>query len=341
MSILPPNKMQETVDTPKNFFLYGATMSGKSYLAGEFPNPLFLDTDGNASANPYPSIELRNIRNKAGGFKTTVIDQLDKIILELQTTQHTYETIVLDVIDDIVVMIEQYITENAGVDSLGDIGYGRGHAAFNTIFQQLVIDLKALPVNVIYVSRISSWEENGIQKEEPSLKEKHVNIVNGNCDYMIQTKKIGRNYVRTVKAKRKNYDREKMDDERIEAILDTVTGAFEKTRRTDKKTQKRIIKRMEEKEQDRILDRKEEVTEVSPNARPKVSPEKTVEKEVESKPRKKAAPTQDSQPKKTKLTLDELSKKSEEAERKKERQKTEPQSPDAQGVTRSRKRPQL
>lgn len=307
MSILPPNKPQETVDTPKNFFLYGATMSGKSYLAGEFPNPLFLDTDGNAGANPYPSIALRNIRDRSGkGFEQSVIDQLDQIILELQTTKHSYETIVLDVIDDIVVMIEQYITVNAGVESLGDIGYGKGYAAFNNIFQQLVIDLKALPINVIYVSRINTWEDNGIQKEEPSLKEKHVNIVNGNCDYMIQTKKIGKNYVRTVKAKRKNYQREKVDNEHILNILDTVTGAFEKTRRTSRRTQEKIVKKMEQEEEKKFIDDDEEVEEVVEEEKPK--------------------PKQ-----KEKITLEDLDKQKEEKEKQEK----------AQGVTRSRKKPQI
>jgi len=273
-SILPKNTPKKTVDTPKNFFLYGATMSGKSYLASEFPNPLFFDTDGNADANPFPSIQLRNIRNKSGdGFSQNVIDQLDQAILELQTTDHTFETVVMDVIDDIVVMIEQYITVNAGVDSLGDIGYGKGYAAFNNIFQQLVIDLKALPINVVYVSRISTWEDNGIQKEEPSLKEKHVNIVNGNCDYMIQTKKIGKNYVRIVKAKRKNYQREKVSDERILNILDSVTGAFEKSRRTDKQTQERIVKKMEQEEEKKFIDAEVEEPVDEPVVEPAIEPE--------------------------------------------------------------------
>lgn len=319
ISILPKNIIQETVDTPKNFFFYGATMSGKSYLAGEFPNPLFLDTDGNAEANPYPSVKLRNVRNKGGnGFESSIIDQLDQIILELQATNHTFETIVLDVIDDIVVMIEQYITVNAGVDSLGDIGYGKGYAAFNNIFQQLVIDLKALPISVIYVSRISTWEDNGVQKEEPSLKEKHVNIVNGNCDYMIQTKKIGRNYVRTVKAKRKNYQREKIDNEQILNILDTVTGAFEKSRRTDKKTQERIVQKMEDEEESKILDTKEEEVKPKPETKSETQPEP-----------------------KEKMTLDDLEEKSNETKEKAEAKKTQPKSTEAQGVVRSRKKPQI
>ncbi|MDD7757847.1 MAG: AAA family ATPase [Aerococcus suis] len=263
MGILPKNEPQKTVDTPKNFFIYGATMNGKSYLAGEFPNPLFLDTDGNASANPYPSIQLRNQRGKDGKLRTSVIDQLDQIMTELQTTDHTFETIVLDVIDDIVIMIEQYICDQNNVDSLGDIGYGKGYQAFNNIFQQLVIELKALPMNVIYVSRINSHVEDNITYEEPSLKEKHVNVVNGNCDYMIQCKKIGKNYIRQVKMKRKNYHREDIDDERIAKILDGVTGAFDRSQRTSKKKQDAIVKQMNEKQEQHIM---EEDTPQAPTA---------------------------------------------------------------------------
>lgn len=251
-TVLPPNKKQATVDTPRNFFLYGQTMNGKSYLAGEFPNPLFLDTDGNAKANPFPSLELRNIRGKDGKIERSVIDQLDDIITALQTQKHTYETLVLDVIDDIVVMIEATICDREGVETLADIGYGKGYAAFKSIFQQLVIELKALPMNIVYVSRISTKLENNVTIEEPSLPEKHVNIVNGNCDYMIQCKKIGKNYIRQVKMKRKNYVREQIDDANILAILDTVTGAFERSRPTTKKEQDAIVKKLEEAQEEAI-----------------------------------------------------------------------------------------
>lgn len=286
MSILPPNKPTKTVDTPKNFFIYGATMNGKSYLASEFPNPLFLDTDGNASANPYPSIQLRNVRGKNGKISESVVDQFDQIITELQTTKHGFETVVLDVIDDIVVMIEQYICDREGVETIGDIGYGKGYAAFSNIFNALVIELKALPINVIYVSRIATREENNVSYEIPSLKEKHVNIVNGNCDYMIQAKKVGKNYLRIVKEKRKNYQRDKIDDERILEILDTLTGAFDRSQRTNKKKQDEIVKKLEEETEEKLVGVSEEETSTTP-FEDKPQPTKETPAPVE----KKQAPT--------------------------------------------------
>lgn len=248
MSILPENKPQTPKDTPRNYFIWGPTMGGKSFLASQFPNPVIFNTDGNAEANTVPSVQLRNIKDTNGKIKRSVIDQLDKLITALQTEKHTYETVVLDVIDDIVVMIEQYICDKEGVETLGDIPYGKGYAAFTNIFQQLVIELKSLPMNVIYISRNATKLEGTTEIEIPSLKEKHQNIVNGNCDLSIQCKKVGKNYIRVAKARRKDYMRDQVDDKTILAILDTITGVFGRTPKTTKKQQNEIVKQLEQNE---------------------------------------------------------------------------------------------
>ncbi|HDT8076046.1 AAA family ATPase [Enterococcus faecalis] len=279
MSILPPNKPQVPKDTPRNFFVWGPTMSGKSFLASQFPNPVIFNTDGNAEANTVPSVQLRNIKDTNGKIKRSVIDQLDKLITALQTEKHTYETVVLDVIDDIVVMIEQYICDKEDVETLGDIPYGKGYAAFTNIFQQLVIELKSLPMNVIYISRNATKLEGTTEIEIPSLKEKHQNIVNGNCDLSIQCKKVGKNYIRVAKARRKDYMRDQVDDKTILAILDTITGVFGRTPKTTKKQQNEIVKQLEQNED--VLKPTDEDT----------PSEKATEEVSETKPTKRKAKT--------------------------------------------------
>ena len=170
------------------------------------------------------------------------------MITALQTEKHTYETVVLDVIDDIVVMIEQYICDREDVETLGDIPYGKGYAAFTNIFQSLVIELKSLPMNVIYISRNATKMEGQTEIDIPSLKEKHQNIVNGNCDLSIQCKKVGKNYIRVAKARRKDYMRDQVDDKTILKILDSITGVFGKSPKTTKKQQDEIVKEIEKKE---------------------------------------------------------------------------------------------
>lgn len=279
MSILPENKPQTPKDTPRNYFIWGPTMGGKSFLASQFPNPVIFNTDGNAEANTVPSVQLRNIKDTNGKIKRSVIDQLDKLITALQTEKHTYETVVLDVIDDIVVMIEQYICDKEGVETLGDIPYGKGYAAFTNIFQQLVIELKSLPMNVIYISRNATKLEGTTEIEIPSLKEKHQNIVNGNCDLSIQCKKVGKNYIRVAKARRKDYMRDQVDDKTILTILDTITGVFGRTPKTTKKQQNEIVKQLEQNED--VLKPTEEDT----------PSEKATEEVSETKPTKQKAKT--------------------------------------------------
>lgn len=237
---LPANKPQVPKDTPRNFFFYGATMSGKSYLANEFPNPIILNTDGNASANSVPAIQLVNEKDKNGHIIKSVIEQLSEILLALQTQKHTYETVVVDVIDDVIDMIKIAVCGEFDVKSLSEIGYGKGYDYFNQALTELVIDLKALPMNVIYISReITEYNDDGkAVKTLPSLREKYVNLVNGNSDLMIRTEKLGNNYNREVIRKRKTYKSDQIDDKAILKILQTIDGAVTMTANKSTKTPK-------------------------------------------------------------------------------------------------------
>lgn len=226
---LPKDEPITVNPEPKNFFIYGETMSGKSYFASYFPHPLSLNTDGNAEQGTIPAIQIRNIRDKNGRLTQNAIKQLDDIIVALQSTDHTFETIIIDVIDDICVMIEQAICLENGVQSLADIPYGKGFSAFNTVLQQFVMDLKALPMNVIFISRelIITDENNNEQDRVPSLKTKYYNIVNGNCDLVIHTLKFGKaTYRREIKARRAQYTPEAITNPRVKQLLESIPDMF-------------------------------------------------------------------------------------------------------------------
>lgn len=240
MISLPKVEKLSPKSEPKNFFIWGSPMTGKSYFSSFFPNPLVLNTDGNSKQGSAPSIQLRNIRNEAGGLKQSVIKQLDDIVIALQVENpkrpenQQFKTIVVDVIDDVCIQIEQAICLDAKVQALSDIPYGKGYAMFNTALQQFVMDLKALPLNVIYISRelAITDESTGATTYEPSLKAKYYNIVNGNCDVVIRTKKIGdgqnASYFREVKALRTMYNPANITDHRILQLLESCTGMFKK-----------------------------------------------------------------------------------------------------------------
>jgi hypothetical protein len=225
---LPEDKPVKPVLAPHNYFIWGATMSGKSYFASFFPHPLSLNTDGNSEQGTAPSIQIRNIRGKNGKLKQSVITQLDEIITALQAEDNTFQTIIIDVIDDICVMIEQAICIENGVQSLADMPYGKGFALFNSVLQQFVMDLKALPMNVIYISReLENTDDGGNIEPMPSLRSKYYNIVNGNCDLVIHTQKFGRDhYTRTVTDRRAQYKLDDIQNERVRKLLQSCKGMF-------------------------------------------------------------------------------------------------------------------
>lgn len=226
MSILPINKKQKTIDVPRNFFIYGATMSGKSYLAQQFPNPLFLNTDGNALSNACPSIQLRN------NDESNVLEDIDEIVTELRhnnnKTGYGYETIIIDVIDDVIQLFEQAICKMNHVSSLSEIGYGKGFATFRSVINNFVNDLKSLNMNIVYISRVDYIQEQNsdLVREVPSLATKFYNTINGNCDLVIKTQKIGKNYMKVVTDIRKKYYLEDMNNKKIAKILHEIPGAL-------------------------------------------------------------------------------------------------------------------
>lgn len=230
MGILPEDKPCQPKKEPHNFFVYGATMSGKSYFTSFFPHPLVLNTDGNSEQGTAPSIQIRNTRDERGALKSNCIQQLDEIVTALQQPSCTFQTVIVDVIDDICVMIEQAICLKHNVQSLDQIGYGRGYAAFNAVLQQFVMDLKALNQDVIYISRELALvdEKTGATSKVPSLKTKYYNIVNGNCDLVIHTEKFGKNvYRRSVTDYRQVYKAKDIKNERVRKLLNSVEGMFQ------------------------------------------------------------------------------------------------------------------
>ena len=234
---LPKVSKLEPKAQPHNFFIWGAPMSGKSYFASFFPNPIVLNTDGNSEQGTAPGFQIRNLRDKNGNPTQLVTKQMDDIILALQNQaqgEDSFKTVVVDVIDDIIVMLEQAICWDNNVKSLSDIPYGKGYALFNTALQQLVMDLKALPMNIIYISRENSITDDstGATSYHPSLKTKYFNVVNGNCDVEIRTKKVGdgvnASYFREVKSLRTQYEKKNITDKRILQLLETCNGIFKK-----------------------------------------------------------------------------------------------------------------
>ena len=159
---LPVNEPKIADITPKSFLIWGESMSGKTYLAREFDSPLIINTDGNATKVNTPSVAIKTFAEFA------------EVIEALKT------------------------------ESLADIPFGKGYAKFNAVWKKLMIELTQMNMNVIFISHSIEKSENNGQTmyQAPSLGQKALNACMGRCDFSIQTKKIGSNYIRICTNKR-------------------------------------------------------------------------------------------------------------------------------------------
>lgn len=213
--LLPENKLKQKDITPKNYFIWGQSMSGKTYLARSFPNPLIINTDGNALKVDTPSIIIAD-------FKEFV-----QIIKELEEVKHTFETIIIDLVDDIKLMLFKYVCDKYKVDDIGEVAYGKGYRDVNTIWQNLMIKLSQLPFNIIFISHIVEYVENNTTYEKPSLEQKYYNMCMGRCDINIKCRKVGNNFLQICESKRERYKDTDIKDKKILNILKGITGVIE------------------------------------------------------------------------------------------------------------------
>lgn len=213
---LPENKPKESDKTPRIFFIWGKSMSGKTYLARQFPNPILLNTDGNGKKVDTPSIPINNF-----------LEFLEAIDL-LKSSTHSFETIVIDLINDIDIMLTNYVCEDNKAKALADIPYGKGFGIFNSMWKNLMMKLSTLKMNIVFISHCTSKLENNNTILVPSLQDRTLNPCLGRCDISIQTKKLGNTYLKFTITKRDSYKPEDIKNPIIYNALKDVASLFEK-----------------------------------------------------------------------------------------------------------------
>lgn len=217
MGLLPVNKPKEKDITPTVFFIWGQSMSGKTYLARRFPNPVIINTDGNAKKVETPSVEVFD-------FETFV-----KILQEIEEGKHDYKTVIIDLIDDIKTMLETYVCKKHGVETLADAGYGKGFSDVKMIWKKTMVRLSQLPYNVIFISHIQEIQDEANPQrtiEMPSLEQKYYNMTMGRCDLSIKCRKVGSTYTQMCVAKRDMYVEADVKDKGTLEILKDINGVF-------------------------------------------------------------------------------------------------------------------
>lgn len=230
MALLPKNEPTEKDITPKMFFVWGQSMSGKTYLARQFPNPVIMNTDGNAKKVDTPSVEISD-------FKTFI-----KAMQEIEDGKHDFETVVIDLVDDIQTMLEVHVMEELKIEALADAPFGKAYGQVKNTWKRLMVRLSQMPYNVVFISHITETQDDSDTSrtiEIPSLPLKYYNMTLGRCDMSIKCRKIGSNYLQMVVNKRDHYIAEHVKNEQVLEILTGIKGAITESGEESRKPAKK------------------------------------------------------------------------------------------------------
>lgn len=159
-------------------FFYGEPKSGKTTTASKFPKHLILAFEKGYSAIPGAMAQPINSWS-----------EFRKVLRQLKETevQEKFETIIIDTCDIAYDYCEKYICANAGVDAIGDIGYGKGYTLVGKEFDEALRSIVQMNYGLVLISHATDktfTDEAGKEYNQivPTLGTRPRNIVSRMCD---------------------------------------------------------------------------------------------------------------------------------------------------------------
>ena len=180
MATLPKNE-RRTVDAPtkRTMWLYGSPFSGKTTFADKSPEPLMLNTDGNAVyvTAPYVSIQDEVTVNGRITQRKPAWVVFKEFIEELEKGGNTFKTIVVDLVNDTYEMCRLYMYDKLGITHESDDSRGAWDKV-RTEYLSTMRRVTHLPYeNIILLSHEATYElnPNGRDKKlgyKPKIQDK-------------------------------------------------------------------------------------------------------------------------------------------------------------------------
>lgn len=181
---LQPHKVSRDLRGYSVFF-YGEPKSGKTTTAAHFPEALLLAFE--KGYNAIPGIIAQPI-NSWSEFKQTLRE------LKKEDVKKKFSTIVIDTADIAYDYCTKYICDNAkrpdggfGVDSISDIGYGKGYGMVSSEFDESLRSIVQMDYGLVIISHSTDKTFKNESGEEynqivPTLDKRATNIVSRMAD---------------------------------------------------------------------------------------------------------------------------------------------------------------
>ena len=127
--LLPSNERRNISETKKRkIWIYGAAFSGKTTMLDKAPDPLNLNTDGNIQFVTMPYIAIKDQVTVEGRItrRKWAWEVFKETIDELEKKQNTFQTIIIDLLEDTREMCRVYMYDKLKIQHESDAGYGKG-----------------------------------------------------------------------------------------------------------------------------------------------------------------------------------------------------------------------
>ncbi len=124
-------------------FFFGEPKSGKTTIASKFPKSLLLAFE--KGYNALAGIKAQPINSWAEFLK--VCRQLKD-----EKVKEVYETIIIDTADIAYDYCQKYICANHGVDTVGDIPFGKGYTLIGSEFDEKIRSIVQMGYGIVLIS---------------------------------------------------------------------------------------------------------------------------------------------------------------------------------------------
>jgi hypothetical protein len=134
MAISLKNLRRVTASSPPRVLIYAPPGMGKTTLANEFPNAVFLQTEqGEGSKMELDTFGL-----------LTSYDEIMEAIASLYQEEHSYQTVVTDSLDKLEPLVWAAVCKANNWQSIEQPGYGKGYIAADAFWRDYLGGLNAL-----------------------------------------------------------------------------------------------------------------------------------------------------------------------------------------------------
>lgn len=198
MPTLPKNERRKSeAPTKRTMWIYGQPFSGKTTFADQAPDPLMLNTDGNAVYVTAPYISIQDEVKVNGRITTRVLawQVFKDYIEELEKGQNDFKTIVVDLVNDTYEMCRLFMYDKLGITHESDDSY-RAWDKVRTEYLSTMRRVLHLPYeNIILLSHEDSTKDltkksgDKITSIKPKMSEKVADSLAGMVGF------VGRAYV--------------------------------------------------------------------------------------------------------------------------------------------------